>query len=115
MINSFRNAFRGLFLLVKTERNFQTHIVVLIVVVSAGFFFDISRAEWAIILMMSAIIFGLEGLNSALEKLCDEVSMERKESIRNIKDIAAGAVLIAALIALVVGGLVFYPYLISTF
>ncbi|MCR9171814.1 MAG: diacylglycerol kinase family protein [bacterium] len=110
MIESFRNAFRGLFLLIKSERNFQIHIFALIVVIAAGLYFDISRGEWAVVLIMSAVIFGLEGLNSALEKLCDEVTLERKESIRNIKDIAAGAVLIAAIIAIVVGGLVFYPY-----
>lgn len=110
MIDSFRNAFRGLFLLVKTERNFQIHVVALVVVTAAGLYFDISRGEWAIVLIMSAIIFGLEGMNSAIEKLCDEVTLERKESIRNIKDVAAGAVLIAALIAVVVAVLVFYPY-----
>jgi len=110
MIDSFRNAFRGLFLLLKTERNFQIHAVALILVVSAGCYFDISRGEWALVLIMSAVIFGLEGMNSALEKLCDEVTMERKESIRNIKDVAAGAVLVAALIAVVVGVFVFYPH-----
>lgn len=110
MIDSFRSAFRGLFLLLKTERNFQIHMCALIVVVTAGFYFDISRGEWAVLLVMSSVVFGLEGLNSALEKLCDEVTLERKESIRNIKDIAAGAVLIAALIAVIVGGLVFWSY-----
>ena len=111
MIDSFRNAFRGLFLLIKTERNFQIHVAALVLVIAAGLYFDISRGEWAIVLIMSAIIFGLEGLNSALEKLCDEVTLERKESIRNIKDVAAGAVLVAALIAVAVGVIVFYPYI----
>lgn len=110
MISSFKNAFRGLFLLLKTERNFQIHALALLVVIGAGLCFNISRGEWAIVLIMSAVVFGLEGLNSAIEKLCDEVSLERKENIRNIKDIAAGAVLVAALIAVVVAGLVFYPY-----
>jgi len=111
MIDSFRNAFRGLFLLLKSERNFQIHTVALLLVTAAGWYFDISRGEWAVVLIMSSVVFGLEGLNTALEKLCDEVTSERKESIRNIKDIAAGAVLIAALIAVVVAGLVFWPYL----
>ena len=110
MIDSFRNAFRGLFLLLKTERNFQIHVVALIIVIAAGLYFNISSGEWAIVLVMSAAVLGLEGMNSALEKLCDEVTMDRKESIRNIKDIAAGAVLVAALIAVVVGVVVFYPY-----
>ncbi len=113
MIQSFRNAFRGLFLLLKTERNFQIHAVALVLVIAAGLYFNISRGEWAIVLIMSAVIFGLEGLNSSLEKLCDEVTLERKESIRNIKDVAAGAVLVAAIVAVVVGGIVFYPYVKS--
>lgn len=111
MIESFRNAFRGLFVLLKTERNFQIHALALILVIVAGFYFGISRGEWSLVLIMSAIVFGLEGLNSALEKLCDEVTLERKESIRTIKDVAAGSVLIAALIAVIVGILVFYPYM----
>lgn len=53
----------------------------------------------------------LEGMNSALEQLCNEVSSERKESIRNIKDIAAGAVLISAIGALAIAVFIFYPYL----
>ncbi|GAB5416542.1 MAG: diacylglycerol kinase family protein [Crocinitomicaceae bacterium] len=112
MISSFKNAFRGLFLLLKTERNFQIHALALLVVIVAGCYFDISRGEWAIVLIMSAIVLGLEGLNSAIEKLCDEVTMERKESIRNIKDIAAGAVLVAAMVAVAVACIIFYPYLV---
>ncbi|MDB2657304.1 diacylglycerol kinase family protein [Crocinitomicaceae bacterium] len=115
MIDSFRNAFRGIFLLLRTERNFQIHFAALAVVIAAGLYFDITRGEWAMVLVMSAVIFGLEGLNSAVEKLCDEVTMERKESIRNIKDVAAGAVLVAALIAVIVGVIVFYPYFKSHF
>ncbi len=111
MISSFKNAFRGLFLLLKSERNFQIHVLALLVVIATGCYFDISRGEWAIVLIMSAIVFGLEGVNSAIEKLCDAVTTERKESIRNIKDIAAGAVLIAAIIAVAVACLIFYPYL----
>jgi len=115
MIDSFRNAFRGILLLLKTERNFQIHTVAFVVVIITGISFDISSGEWAIVLIMSALVLGLEGMNSALEKLCDEVTMERKESIRNIKDIAAGAVLIAAILAVVVAGVVFYPHVEECF
>ena len=110
MIDSFKNAFRGLFLLIKTERNFQIHLIALALVSVLGLYFNISRGEWAIVLIMSAIVLSLEGLNSAIEKICDEVTLERKESIRNIKDIAAGAVLISALIAILIGLLIFFPY-----
>jgi len=110
MISSFRNAFRGLFLLIRSERNFQIHLAAFMLVVFLGLYFDIHRGEWLALLLISALIFALEGLNTALERLCNEVTEERKESIRNIKDIAAGAVLVAALIAIVIGVLVFWKY-----
>ena len=108
LIKSFGYAFRGLFLLIRNEKNFQIHLCALVVVVGAGFYFDIHRIEWALILLTSALVLGFEGLNSALEKLCDEVTLERKETIRNIKDIAAGAVLVCAIVAVVIAGLIFW-------
>ena len=111
MIRSFINAFRGIFLLIKSERNFQIHLCALIAVVSVGLYLEIHRFEWLILILISALVLGLEALNSALEKICDEVSMERKESIRNIKDIAAGAVLISAIASLIIAVVIFLPYL----
>ena len=111
MLKSFSDAFRGIFLLLKTERNFQIHTLALMLVICAGFYFDINRFEWITIVLISALVMALEGVNTSLEKLCNEVSEERKESIRNIKDIAAGAVLVASIAALVIAGLIFYNYL----
>jgi diacylglycerol kinase len=110
MLKSFADAFRGIFLLIKSERNFQIHIVALICVCAAGFYFEINRFEWIVIVLTSALVLGLESVNSALEKLCDEVTEERKESIRTIKDTAAGAVLIGAIAAVVVAALIFSRY-----
>ena len=110
MLKSFADAFRGIYLLIKSERNFQIHVVALICVTAAGLYFEINRFEWIVIVLTSALVMGLEGLNSALEKLCDEVTLERKESIRTIKDIAAGAVLIGAIAAVVVAVLIFSSY-----
>ena len=111
MLKSFADAFRGIFLLIKSERNFQIHVVALICVITAGFYFEINRFEWIVVILTSALVIVLEGVNSALEKLCDEVTEERKESIRTIKDIAAGAVLIGAIAAVVVAFLIFSRYL----
>lgn len=106
----FVHAFRGIFLLIKTGRNFKVHCVALIVVVLAGLYFALDLRDFALIFCVSALVFATEALNTAIEKLCDEVSQERKESIRNIKDIAAGAVLISAIFAVVVAVCVFLPY-----
>lgn len=113
MIRSFAHAFRGIFLLLRRERNFQIHTIAFILVCCGGIYFGIHAIEWCIILLTSGLVFGLEGLNTSLEKLCDELTTERKESIRNIKDIAAGSVLIAAMIAIAVAALIFWPYFTS--
>jgi diacylglycerol kinase len=110
LIKSFLNAFRGIGVLLIRERNFQIHVVALLIVISAGLYFSIEQFEWLTIIIISTLVLALEGMNTSLEKLADEVSLERKESIRNIKDIAAGAVLISALAALVIAGLIFWKY-----
>lgn len=111
MIRSIACAFRGIYLLLRRERNFQIHAIAFVLVCTVGLYYQIHAAEWCLILLTSGLVFGLEGVNTSLEKLCDEVTEERKESIRNIKDIAAGSVLIAALIALGIAGFIFYPHI----
>lgn len=111
MLKSFRDAFNGIGILIRSERNFQIHLVAFVLVICAGFYFGISNGEFVTVLLVSALVFSLEGMNSAIEKLCDEVTEERKESIRKIKDVAAGAVLIAAIFALIIGVMIFFPYL----
>ena len=69
MLKSFADAFRGIYLLIKSERNFQIHIVALICATAAGLYFEINRFEWIVIVLTSALVMGLEGLNSALETL----------------------------------------------
>ncbi len=110
MLKSFGYAFRGIFLLIKSERNFQIHLFALALVISAGFYFDIKKKEWIAILLISALVLSMEAMNSALEKMCNEITTERRESIRNIKDIAAGAVLISVIIAVIVGVKIFWKY-----
>ena len=112
MLKSFRDAFNGIGILIRSERNFQIHLVAFVLVMGAGSYFDISSGDFVSILLVSGLVFGLEGVNTALEKLCDEVTEERKESIRKIKDVAAGAVLIGAIFACVIGAMIFYPYVI---
>lgn len=110
MIKSFRDAFNGIGILIRSERNFQIHLVAFILVIAAGFYYNIGIRQFWIILLISALVFSLEAINTAIEKLCDEVTEERKESIRVIKDISAGAVLIAAIFAFFVGLTIFLPY-----
>ncbi|WP_107038351.1 diacylglycerol kinase family protein [Brumimicrobium mesophilum] len=107
----FKHAIRGLFLMIKTERNFKIHVFALVCVLSLGFLLDITTQDWISILMVSALVISLEIINSAIEKICNLYSTDKNEKIKNIKDISAGAVLMAALVAFIVGVLVFYPYI----
>ena len=113
MLKSFRDAFKGIGILIRSERNFQIHAVAFALSLGAGFYFDIRQGEFIIIILVSALVFALEGVNTAIEKLCDEVTEERKESIRKIKDVAAGAVLVGAIFAIIIGVIIFYPYVQS--
>ncbi len=104
-------ALNGLLELIRHERNFQIHIVAFIGVLALGLFFGISSMEWVVIFLISALVMGLEAINTALEKLCDLYSTEANERIKKIKDLAAGAVLIAAVFALCIAVVVFLPYM----
>jgi undecaprenol kinase/diacylglycerol kinase (ATP) len=103
-------AMNGLLHLIKNERNFQIHVVALIGVVALGLFFGISSVEWVVIFLISALVMGLEAINTAIEHFCDLYSTEANERIKKIKDISAGAVLIAALFAVCIAVVVFLPY-----
>lgn len=95
----------------KTERNAKIHLVITVSVVIAGFVFGITRIEWLIILLCIGIVLVAEALNTAIEKLGNAISSDKNRLIKSAKDIAAGAVLLAAITAAIIGGLIFLPYL----
>lgn len=107
----FKHAFRGLFRMFSQERNFKIQFVIFVLVILLAFLLEVSRNDWVVLLLVSALVISLETINSAIEKACDLYSTERNEQIKNIKDISAGAVLISALFAIVIGILIFLPYL----
>ena len=110
LIKSFRCAFEGLRFL-SCERNFRIHILIAALVVIAGFSFQIGRIEWICLLLIIAIVLTLEAVNSGIERICDIISLKYDKRIKIVKDIAAGAVLIAAIIAVIIGCLIFLPYI----
>ena len=108
-LESFRYAFRGITLMLKTETNARIHAGATLVVVLVGFAFDITRTEWLALTLTISAVWSLEALNTAFEAICDVASSEYHPQVERAKDVAAGAVLIAALAAVVVGMLVFAP------
>ncbi|MBX2816835.1 MAG: diacylglycerol kinase family protein [Saprospiraceae bacterium] len=111
--NSFRCAWRGVRLFFKGEIHARVHFLILFFVLLLAYFFDCSTMEYIALISLSAIVLCAEALNSAIERLCDVVQPELDERIRDIKDIAAGAVLISAIGALVAGLLIFGPKIFS--
>src|SRR5699024_6974457 len=99
----FKHAFNGLFYAIKHERNFKIHLLVFVVVGFFGIICSISKDEWLTIFVISAIVFGLELMNTAIEKLCDLYTTDYNKTIKIIKDVSAGAVLIAAIFAVIIG------------
>lgn len=100
---------------VVSERNMRFHILAAILVVMFAILFDINRVEWLWCVCSIAAVMAMETINTAVERLSDVVSPEKDERIKIVKDLSAAAVLITAIGAAVVGGIVFVPYLLDLF
>lgn len=112
-ISSFRYAFAGIRLLLQSQHNAWIHGAASVAVLIAGVFFGLSRLEWCLVALAVALVWVAEGVNTALELLADAASPGPHPMVGRAKDVAAGAVLISALGALLVGLLVFGPRLLS--
>ncbi|MGO1470454.1 MAG: diacylglycerol kinase [Tissierella sp.] len=113
IIDSFNYAVSGIILSIKTERNMLIHYVVAIIVLLASLFFDFSRMEFLILLFATTLVIVMELINTAIEKTIDMITKEYHPLARLVKDIAAGAVLISAINAFLVGYLLFFDRLNS--
>ncbi|MEY4134914.1 MAG: hypothetical protein RL386_1264 [Bacteroidota bacterium] len=110
-LRSFVYAFRGIALLLLTQPNARIHLLATAVVVWAGLYFRISTTEWALLVTAMAIVWIAEALNTALEFLTDLVSPGHHVLAGRAKDVAAAAVLLAAIAAAIIGAIIFMPYL----
>ena len=108
-LKSFSFARNGILQLFRSEHNAKVHLVVGLVTIVLGILLSISRIEWISLVIIIGLVFSAELFNTAIERLADKVEPKWCEGIGLVKDFAAGAVLIVALIAIVVGGLIFLP------
>ena len=115
LIKSFGYAFEGLFAVIKKERNMKIHCTAAILVVIFGLFLEISKTEWIICFLLFGMIMALECVNTAVEAVVDLVTEEIHPKAKLAKDAAAGAVLIAAIFAALVGLMIFIPKLLLLF
>ena len=109
---SFANAWRGVTVFIRQEHNTWIHCAVTIMVIIAGFLFHISISEWIAVIFAIGLVLAAEAINSAIERLSDVVQPEKDDRIRDVKDISAGAVLICAIAAAVIGIIIFLPKMI---
>lgn len=114
-IRSFRFAAAGIADLFRTQPNAQIHLAAAGLAITAGFYFSVSRMEWVAISICIALVISLEATNTAVEYLTDLVSPDFHPLAGKAKDAAAAAVLIAALGAVVVGCIVFFPRIWALF
>lgn len=109
-LKSFAYAWKGIGSFVRKEHNAWIHCSAIIVVTTAGFLFNITRTEWLIIFLCFGIVLAAEAFNTAIERLVNLVSPGYHPIAGDVKDIAAGAVLICAITAAIIGGVIFIPY-----
>lgn len=106
---SFKYAFEGIITTIKEERNMFIHFLIAIIVVITGIYVRLSLNEWLICLLLFALVFSLELINTAIENTVDLVTTKKNKKAKLAKDAAAGAVLIAAIFASIIGIIIFLP------
>lgn len=108
LIDSFRDAFRGIGDCMLSERNMRVHVAACCYVLFFAFRLHLTRGEMACLVLTIGVVMSAEAMNTAVEKLCDFAQKQRNPRIRVVKDVAAGAVLLCALAAVLVGVLIFF-------
>ena len=111
LIKSFQHAFCGILTSFVIGRNIKVHYTAALAAVLSGLSFGISKVEFLIILLVSTQVICLEMVNTAIERTVDLVTVEYHLYAKIAKDIAAGAVLVAAIFATIIGGIIFLPYI----
>ncbi len=110
-LRSFAYAFSGLRFMLKTQHNAWLHLVATLVVIALGFGLKINATDWRWLVVAIVMVWTAETFNTAIEYVCDVVSPAYNDAVKHAKDIAAGAVLITAVGAAIIGVLTLLPYI----
>ena len=108
---SFSNAFSGLFYVVRTQKNSWIHALATIIVIITAAILRVDPIEWVLLSIAIGIVWITETINTSIELVIDLITQERNSYAKHAKDAGAAAVLISALVAVIVGLVVFVPYL----
>lgn len=110
-IKSFGYAWKGIRSFIHYEHNAWIHLCITVIVLIAGWILNIQKSEWIAIAICIGLVLAAEGFNTAIERLVNLVSPDKHPIAGDVKDIAAGAVLICAIVSAIVGLMIFIPYL----
>ena len=115
IFKSQRHALEGILSIVKNERNFRIQLVVAVIVITIGYLLQISHSDWIAVGFLIALVLISEAFNSVIEAVCDTVSEEYRVNIKYAKDVSAGAVLLSAILSIILGLIIFLPYILKIF
>ena len=113
LLKSFYYAFQGIKVNILTERNLAIHFLVMLLVIVCGFVFKISVTEWLICILLFGFVITLELMNTAIETAIDICMPEINPKAKLAKDTSAGAVLVVAIVAVVIGIIIFGPKILD--
>ena len=108
-LNSFKYAFQGILTSFKSERNMKVHFLIMFLVIILGLLYKISKVEWMICIILFSIVIAGELINTAIEITVDIAMPEKNEKAKRAKDVSAGAVLVLAIGAAIIGLIIFIP------
>ena len=108
-IKSLKFAVKGVWLLITTEHSIMVQMAIAILITFIGWWLDITKTEWIFQILAIGLILVAESLNTCIEKLCDFIHPDHSKRIGFIKDISAGAVTFAAIMAVIIGLIIYLP------
>ncbi len=112
---SIKHAVRGLIYAFKNEKNFQNEVVFAAIVILAMFYFKVTRAEMVVLILVIMGVLLAELVNTVMERVVDILKPRIHPYARLIKDLMAAAVLLTSVLALIIGVIIFYPYVAEKF
>jgi undecaprenol kinase/diacylglycerol kinase (ATP) len=112
-LKSFDYAFQGLKTFFLTQHNAWVHCLAALIAIVLSCILHISTTEWLFVILAIGLVFITEMLNTAIEFLCDAITLETHPQIKKTKDVSAAAVLLASVVAAIIGLIIFIPKLIS--
>jgi len=112
---SLHHAIDGIIHTVKNERNFRIHLILLFFTFIAGLYFSITLTEWSIITIIASMVLFSELINTAVENTLDWLEPNHHSVVKTVKDVCAGAVLVCAIGAFIIGMIIFLPYILTLF